>query len=90
MTKDLRSEARRNRPAGVRGRPRRGKRLAQAETPHDTHVTHDQAPVRVGIDSQVPTSMPRAEDDAATGAGNRDTHDRPGSGRDTSRRQIYF
>jgi hypothetical protein len=29
----------------------------------DTHVTHDDAPVRPGINAQTPSSMPRAEDD---------------------------
>jgi hypothetical protein len=56
----------------------------------DTHVTSAQAPLRVGIDAQKPDSMPRAEDDAATQAGSREFHDRPGSGKDTARRLLFF
>jgi hypothetical protein len=26
----------------------------------DTHVTHEQSPVGIGIDAQMPNSMPRA------------------------------
>ena len=56
----------------------------------DTHVTHEQSPVGIGIDAQMPTSMPRAEDDIITRAGSRDFHDQPGSGGNTSRRQLFF
>ena len=56
----------------------------------DTHRTDAQAPVRSGIDSQVTGSMPRAEDDAITNAGNRDVHDRPGSGTDTPHRLRHY
>jgi hypothetical protein len=80
----------RRRPATATRRSMRGKRLTNAVRPRDTHVTHDQAPVGIGIDAQIPNSMPRAEDDAITGAGNRDSHDRPGSGSDTAMRHFYF
>ena len=56
----------------------------------DTHVTHEQSPVRIGIDAQMPNSMPRAEDDIITRAGSRDLHDQPGSGGNTARRQLFF
>jgi hypothetical protein len=56
----------------------------------DTHVTHEQSPVGVGIDAQMPNSMPRAEDDAITRAGSRDVHDQPGSGANTARRHLFF
>ena len=56
----------------------------------DTHVTHQDAPVRPGINAQTPNSMPRAEDDEATRAQSPEFHDRPGSGKHTSDRQIHF
>ena len=56
----------------------------------DTHKTNAQAPIGAGIDAQLPNTMPRAEDDAITRAGNRDVHDPPGSGSDTARRQRFF
>ena len=56
----------------------------------DTHVTHAQSPVGIGIDAQMPDSMPRAEDDAMTRAGSRDFHDQPGSGGNTARRHLFF
>jgi len=56
----------------------------------DTHVTHEEAPVRPGISAQTPDSMPRAEDDDATRAQSPEFHDRPGSGKYTSDRRIYF
>lgn len=57
---------------------------------HDTHVTHDQAPVRPGISPQDVDTMPRAEDDEATRANSPEFHDRPGSGRHTDERRKYY
>lgn len=56
----------------------------------DTHLTHAESPVRIGITAQMPSTMPRAEDDVATRAGSRDFHDQLGSGRDTANRGFYF
>lgn len=56
----------------------------------DTHVTHEQSPVRAGIDAQMPNSMPRAEDDGITRAGSRDVHDQKGSGGNTACRHLFF
>lgn len=56
----------------------------------DTHVTHEEAPVRPGINAQTPNSMPRAEDDVATRAQSPEFHDRPGSGKHTTDRRTYF
>ena len=56
----------------------------------DTHVKQEQSPVRIGIDSQMPNSMPRAEDDVITRAGSRDFHDQPGSGGNIARRWFFF
>lgn len=56
----------------------------------DTHVAHEDAPVRPGINAQTPNSMPRAEDDDATRAHSPEFHDRPGSGKHTADRRIYF
>lgn len=56
----------------------------------DIHVTHDDAPVRPGINAQTPNSMPRAEDDDATRAHSPEFHDRPGSGKHTTDRRTYF
>ena len=56
----------------------------------DTHVTHDDAPVRPGINAQTPSSMPRAEDDDATRSHSPEFHDRPGSGKHTADKGIYF
>jgi hypothetical protein len=58
--------------------------------PHDTHVTHEDAPVRPGISPQNPGTMPRAEDDVETRAHSPEFHDRPGSGRDTDERKKYY
>ena len=80
----------RSRPSTASRRATRGRRRSNTVPLRDTHVTHDQSPIGIGIDAQVPNSMPRAEDDAATGAGNRDSHDRPGSGGDTVKRHFYF
>ena len=57
---------------------------------NDTHVTHADAPVRPGINAQTPNSMPRAEDDDATRAHSPEFHDRPGSGKHTADKRIYF
>ena len=54
------------------------------------HVTHDDAPVRPGINAQTPSSMPRAEDDEATRAHSPEFNDRPGSGKHTADRLIHF
>jgi hypothetical protein len=56
----------------------------------DTHLTAAQTPRGVGIDAQMPNSMPRAEDDATTRAGSHEFHDRPGSGSDSARRLRFF
>ena len=56
----------------------------------DTHVTKEQSPLGTGIDAQMPNSMPRAEDDVTTRAGNRDVHDEAGSGNDSARRRFFF
>jgi hypothetical protein len=72
-------------------RRRRRSRSAPEETQRrDTHVTPEQAVLRIGIDAQMPNSMPRAEDDAATRAGSPEFHDRPGSGRHIANRQLEF
>ena len=71
-----------------RSLPRRAPR--RIRTSRDTHVTAEQAPLRIGIDAQMPNSMPRAEDDTVTRAGSRDVHDRPGSGGDVANRQFFF
>ena len=69
----------------------RARRGAGVPSPRkDTHLTHEQSPQRVGIDAQMPNSMPRAEDDAATRAGSPEFHDRPGSGKHTANRQSVF
>ena len=56
----------------------------------DTHVTKEGSPQRPGIDAQVPSSMPRAEDDKATRAHSPEFHDRPGSGQHIADRQDVF
>ena len=58
--------------------------------PKDTHVTHDEAPVRPGINAQTPSTMPRGEDDDATRAHSPEFHDRPGSGKHTADRMRVF
>lgn len=63
---------------------------ANASMRKDTHVTHEDAPVRPGINAQTPNSMPRAEDDDTTRAHSPEFHDRPGSGKHTADKQIYF
>lgn len=67
-------------------------RVVPADTAphHDTHVSHEQAPVLRGISPQDPGSMPRAEDDADTLAHSPEFHDRPGSGRHTAERTKYY
>ncbi len=56
----------------------------------DTHLTHEQTPVRPGINAQTPSSMPRGEDDDATRAQSPEFHDRPGSGKHTADRMKVF
>ena len=56
----------------------------------DTHVTHDDAPVRPGINARTPDSMPRGEDDEESRARSPEFHDRPGSGKYTADRWFYF
>lgn len=56
----------------------------------DTHRTHAQSPLGIGIDAQMPNSMPRSEDDVTTRAGSRDFHDQPGSGADIANRASHF
>jgi hypothetical protein len=58
--------------------------------PKDTHITHDEAPVRPGINAQTPSTMPRGEDDDATRAHSPEFHDRPGSGKHTADRMKVF
>lgn len=74
-------------------RPRRPRPAADTPTappPKDTHITYEQAPLRIGISPQMPGSMPRAEDDAATRRESPEFHDRPGSGNGTAVRHFYF
>ena len=68
--------------------PRRASPVATER--RDTHVTREQSPVEIGIDAQMPNSMPRAEDDVITRAGSRDFHDQPGSGGNTACRRLFF
>jgi hypothetical protein len=63
---------------------------AVATERRDTHVTREQSPLGIGIDAQMPNSMPRAEDDVITRAGSRDFHDQPGSGGNTACRHLFF
>jgi hypothetical protein len=72
--------------------PDEGARMIESNTAlrKDTHVTHDDAPVRPGINAQTPSSMPRAEDDDATRAHSPEFHDRPGSGKHTIDRMKFF
>jgi len=56
----------------------------------DTHVTHEQAPLQIGISPQMPGTMPRAEDDRATHDRSPAFHDSAGSGKRTSTRHFYF
>lgn len=56
----------------------------------DTHVRHEDAPVRPGINAQTPNSMARAEDDEQSRARSPEFHDRPGSGKHTADRWLYF
>ena len=56
----------------------------------DTHVRKEDAPVLPGISPRIPSSMPRAEDDADTWAQSPEFHDRPGSGKHTADRLKYF
>lgn len=56
----------------------------------DTHITHEDAPVLPGINAQTPDTMPRGEDDEATRATSPEFHDRPGSGKHTADRRIYY
>ena len=61
-----------------------------AALPKVTHLRHDDAPVRPGINAQTPSSMPRAEDDEATRAHSPEFNDRPGSGKHTADRLTHF
>ncbi|HUE89708.1 MAG TPA: hypothetical protein VMO26_26835 [Vicinamibacterales bacterium] len=66
-------------------------RPSREDTPRrDTHVTREQSPLRIGIAPQMPGSMPRAEDDAATREKSPAFHDSPGSGNGTAVRHFYF
>lgn len=69
-----------------------GSRRPRAVTPprRDTHLTHAQSPLRPGIATDTPSSMPRAEDDVATRARSPEFHDRPGSGKHVEDRMTYF
>jgi hypothetical protein len=71
---------------------RRRARTVEPNTtaPKDTHVTHDEAPVRPGINAQTPSTMPRGEDDDATRAHSPEFNDRPGSGKHTADRMKVF
>lgn len=68
----------------------RRKQAAAPVARKDSHVTHAQSPVRIGIDAQMPNSMPRWEDDAITRGGSNEFHDRPGSGKHIHNRQFVF
>lgn len=65
-------------------------RVTRTASITDTHLTLAQCSQGVGIDAQMPNSMPRAEDDVNTRAQSGEFHDRPGSGRDTANRHSYF
>lgn len=65
-------------------------RPPDATPERDTHLTNAQSPVGPGVGSQSPETMPRAEDDAGTRAGSPEFHDRPGSGKHTADRMIYY
>jgi hypothetical protein len=70
---------------------RRDRRTLTQVTPREeTHVTHEQSPLQLGIPLQVPDSMPRSDDDAATRDRSRPLHNGPGSGKDTSIRTFSF
>jgi hypothetical protein len=71
-------------------RRRDRRQIADAVARRDTHVTPQQAPLQTGISPQMPASMPRYEDDAATRDRSRSFHDQPGSGKDTATRHFYF
>jgi hypothetical protein len=74
----------------------RGKRPTVSQTStvpasrRDTHRTNAQTPRGAGTDAQLPSSMPRAEDDVISRANSHEFHDRPGSGWDTARRRLFF
>ena len=63
---------------------------ALASPRRDTRLTPEQSPQRVGIDAQVPDSVPRAEDDAITRARSPEFYDRPGSASGTATRTFRF
>lgn len=71
-------------------RPRNRRRAPETVARRDTHITREQSPLQIGISPQMPGSMPRAEDDAATRERSPSFHDQPGSGKDTSTRHFYF
>ena len=72
-------------------RRRRSSQATTAAVPlPETHLTLAQTPLRLGVDAQVPDRMPRGEDDEITRAGSREFHDRPGGGRDTTKREFFF
>jgi hypothetical protein len=70
-------------------RPRR-RSTAVIEQRRDTHVTAAQSPLRVGIDAQMPNSMPRGDEDAGMRERSVEFHDRPGSGKNTANRRFVF
>jgi hypothetical protein len=71
-------------------RRRDRRQIADAVPRRDTHVTQQQSPLQIGISPQMPASMPRYEDDAATRDRSPSFHDQPGSGKNTSTRHFYF
>jgi hypothetical protein len=71
-------------------RPRNRRQTTETAPRRDTHITHEQSPLQIGISPQMPGTMPRAEDDATTRERSPSFHDQPGSGKDTSTRHFYF
>jgi hypothetical protein len=71
-------------------RPRRSPVAVPALVRKDTHVTHENSPIGIGIDARMPSSMPRAEDDDVSRERSFEFHDRPGSGKRTADRQFWF
>ena len=62
----------------------------QGQQQGDTRLTIGRLPGSVAIDAQLPSTMPRAEDDIITRAGSHEFHDHAGSGSDTARRRRFF
>jgi hypothetical protein len=56
----------------------------------DRHITNKASPRGPGRNAQEPSTMPRAEDDAATHAASHEFRDRPGSGKHIGDRKKVF